>query len=65
VLELACGPGRHALEFARRGYRVTGVDRTARYLETAREKAGEEGLDVEWVEADMRTLRRRAGSTRR
>ena len=29
VLDLCCGPGRHSLEFARRGFRVTGVDRTA------------------------------------
>jgi 2-polyprenyl-3-methyl-5-hydroxy-6-metoxy-1,4-benzoquinol methylase len=28
VLDLCCGPGRHSLEFARRGFRVTGVDRT-------------------------------------
>ena len=27
VLDLCCGVGRHSLEFARRGYRVTGVDR--------------------------------------
>lgn len=28
ALDLACGPGRHSIELARRGYRVTGVDRT-------------------------------------
>ena len=27
-LDLCCGPGRNALEFARRGFQVTGVDRT-------------------------------------
>ena len=32
VLDLGCGPGRHSLELARLGYRVTGVDRTACYL---------------------------------
>ena len=31
VLDLACGTGRHTLFFAKRGYRVTAVDRdTAR-----------------------------------
>jgi SAM-dependent methyltransferase len=54
VLDLCCGVGRHSLELARRGYRVTGVDRTATYLETAHSKAAAEGLDVEWVRADMR-----------
>ena len=28
ILDLPCGPGRHALELARRGYAVTGVDIT-------------------------------------
>ena len=42
VLDLCCGVGRHSLELARRGYRVTGVDRTASYLQTASEKAAAE-----------------------
>jgi SAM-dependent methyltransferase len=54
VLDLGCGPGRHSLELARRGFRVIGVDRTAHYLQQAREKAAEEGLAVEFVQADMR-----------
>lgn len=58
VLDLGCGPGRHALTFARRGFCVTGVDRTARYLDTARQAAEREELDIEWVEADMRQFRR-------
>lgn len=44
MLDLCCGPGRHPLEFARRGFQVTGVDRTAGYLETARAAATREGL---------------------
>ena len=58
VLDLPCGAGRHSLELARRGYRVTGVDRTRAYLNTAREKAAAEGLSLELVEADMREFRR-------
>jgi SAM-dependent methyltransferase len=54
VLDLCCGVGRHSLELARRGYNVTGVDRTAAYLQTAREVAAAEDLKAEWVEADMR-----------
>ncbi len=54
VLDLCCGPGRHSLELARRGFRVTGVDRTAEYLEEATRRAEEEGLSVEFVRDDMR-----------
>ena len=63
VLDLCCGPGRHSLEFARRGFQVTGVDRTARYLDTARAAATREGLTVEFVQEDMRHFHRpEAGS---
>ena len=54
ILDLCCGPGRHSLELARRGFRVTGVDRTAAYLEKARKEATGEGLDIEFVQDDMR-----------
>jgi SAM-dependent methyltransferase len=39
VLDLACGPGAHALGFARLGHRVTGVDRSPRLLGRARAAA--------------------------
>lgn len=53
VLDLCCGPGTHAIELARRGCVVTGVDRTRRYLARAAERAAAAGVEVEWVEADM------------
>ena len=56
VLDLCCGVGRHSLALARRGYRVTGVDRTTVYLKQASEKATEEGLDIEFIQDDMRTF---------
>jgi SAM-dependent methyltransferase len=56
ILDLCCGIGRHSLELARRGYRVTGVDRTRAYLERAARQAIAEGLDVEFVHEDMRTF---------
>ncbi|MBN2799640.1 MAG: class I SAM-dependent methyltransferase [Deltaproteobacteria bacterium] len=58
VLDLACGPGRHALELARRGYRVTGVDLSGHYLRQLRDQADGEGLPVVAVEADMRHFER-------
>ena len=54
ILDLCCGPGRHSLELARRGFVVTGVDRTERYLAVARARADKEGLKIEFVHADMR-----------
>lgn len=54
VLDLGCGVGRHALELARRGFQVTGVDRTAAYLAEAQSRAEEEGLPDRFVAADMR-----------
>jgi SAM-dependent methyltransferase len=58
VLDLGCGPGRHSLELARRGFAVTGVDRTAAYLNEARRRAAEQDLAVEFVQADMRQFSR-------
>lgn len=58
VLDLGCGIGRHALEFARRGFEVTGVDRTEGFLDEARRRAEDEGLYVELVQEDMRRFRR-------
>lgn len=54
ILDLCCGPGRHSIELARRGFSVTAVDRTALYLRRAKEKADAEGLTIEFVQEDMR-----------
>ncbi len=60
VLDLCCGPGRHAVEFARRGFTVTGVDRSRFLLERARESADAAAATVEWVLDDMREFERPA-----
>jgi SAM-dependent methyltransferase len=59
ILDACCGVGRHAVELAARGYRVTGVDLTAGYLEAARESARAEGVSLEFVRADVRNFVRR------
>ncbi len=58
VLDLACGTGRIALEFARRGFDVIGVDRTGIYLDHARQQAEKENLKIELVHEDMRNFLR-------
>jgi SAM-dependent methyltransferase len=52
VLDLCCGPARHSLALARKGFEVTGVDRSQFLLSKARELTA--GTAVELVEADMR-----------
>jgi SAM-dependent methyltransferase len=54
ILDLCCGPGRCSIALAKRGYSVTGVDRTKYLLDKARAKAGAARIKIEWVRKDMR-----------
>ncbi len=63
LLDLACGHGRIANSLAERGARVTGLDATPLFLDLARRDAAERGVEVEYVEGDMRSLPWRSGST--
>ncbi len=58
VLDLCSGPGRHTLEWAKRGFRVTGVDRTESLMNIAKERASKQGVEIEWVLEDMRFFQR-------
>jgi len=53
VLDACCGPGRHSIELAARGYGVVGIDITEAYLEAARESAGDLP-NARFVRADIR-----------
>jgi hypothetical protein len=53
VLELACGPADHALEFARRGATVTAFDLEPTMCRRAAERAAAEGLKVDVRQGDM------------
>lgn len=56
ILDLACGFGRHSLEFARRGFAVVGVDITKAYVEDAKRQAKEENLSATFLQMDIRDV---------
>jgi cyclopropane fatty-acyl-phospholipid synthase-like methyltransferase len=56
ILDAGCGTGEHALFFAARGHRVTGIDFVAEAIRRARRKAAERGLSVDFVVKDATML---------
>jgi len=56
VLDLCCGPGRHAIELARAGMNVTAVDITPSYIEAAENLVKHENLGINFLVGDMRTF---------
>ena len=56
ILELCCGTGRLTIPIAQEGYHIFGVDYTPSMLEQAQAKAIKAGLEINFIEADIRTL---------
>jgi SAM-dependent methyltransferase len=59
VLDVGCGNGAlscEAAQLVRPGGRVTGLDLSAPMLAMARQRAEEQGMDVDFVEGDAQTL---------
>ena len=55
ILDVACGHGRHAVELAKRGYQVTGIDLSPRFIEMAIQSSRSSGLsNAEFLVGDMR-----------
>ena len=56
LLDIPCGHGRHAIELARRGYRVTAVDLSTDALGYAKADAESANVSVEWRQLEMQDL---------
>src|SRR6266849_6489078 len=56
VLDVGCGPGRHALALARRGIEVLGVDLSEDFVTLARDAAAAEALPARFEVLDVRDL---------
>jgi SAM-dependent methyltransferase len=52
ILDVGCGTGRHSVEMARRGYKVTGLDFSTGMLAEAQKAAQLAGAEVEWIYGD-------------
>lgn len=58
ALDLGCGTGIHAIELARRGWQVTGIDMVPKALRQAEERARKAGANIKFVRGDVTDLRR-------
>lgn len=56
ILELCCGTGRLTVPIAKDGHNICGVDYTLSMLGQAKVKASEAGLEINFIEADIRSL---------
>ncbi|KPK90788.1 MAG: cyclopropane-fatty-acyl-phospholipid synthase [Anaerolineae bacterium SM23_ 63] len=52
ILDVGCGTGRHSIELARRGYKMTGVDISKGMLREARRNADSMGVKIDLIHAD-------------
>lgn len=56
ILDLGCGTGGHAVILARRGYEVTGVDRSDEMLASAGKKAKKAGRKIDFHRSSIQSL---------
>ncbi len=52
ILDIGCGTGRHSVELARQGFRMTGVDLSEAMLAEAKKAANKAGVDVEFIHSN-------------
>ena len=56
ILDAGCGTGSYALEFARRGYTVTGIDVSSTFLREAERRRDAENLDIVFIRGDYNSI---------
>lgn len=56
ILDIGCGTGRHAIELAKRGYTVVGIDLSESQIKSAKEKALKGNLQIDFHQSDARNL---------
>ncbi|MEN6550854.1 MAG: methyltransferase domain-containing protein [Candidatus Cryosericum sp.] len=56
VLDVGCGLGRHSIEFASLGFRVTGIDMNADYVAACRARCLALGVPADFFVADARSM---------
>jgi SAM-dependent methyltransferase len=56
ILDVGCGPGRHAVALAAHGLKVTGIDVSARFLEIAAARCRAAGVGAAFFECDARAM---------
>jgi ubiquinone/menaquinone biosynthesis C-methylase UbiE len=56
ILDLGCGHGRHSVELAKRGFKVTGQDLNSYFLKLAEESSKNLKVNVRWIKSDMRKI---------
>lgn len=56
LLDVGCGPGRHAVPLARAGWAVTGIDISQTFLDIAAEEARSAGVGMSLFQADARQM---------
>jgi 2-polyprenyl-3-methyl-5-hydroxy-6-metoxy-1,4-benzoquinol methylase len=52
ILDIGCGTGRHSVELAKRGFKVTGVDISPQMLAEAEKAAAQAGVKINWINRD-------------
>ena len=58
ALDVGCGSGRDAVHLAGHGWEVTAVEVVDKALAKARQRAADEGVEVQWVKGDVGELGR-------